>query len=85
MTASEEMKVKVGARGTIVIPKRLREEMRVNEGDILDLEARKEVILLRKDTLWERFKGSAKGRITAEQAEKELDVDEGKWEKRLQR
>lgn len=79
------MKVKVGARGMIVIPKKLREQFGVRQGDVLNLEPGKEVILMRKDKLWEKLKGSARGLTTAEDAEKDLDVEEREWEKRLQR
>ena len=79
------MKVKVGARGMIVIPKKLREQFGVRQGDVLNLEPGKGVILMRKDKLWEKLKGSARGLTTAEDAEKDLDVEEREWEKRLQR
>ena len=75
----------MGARGMIVIPKKLREQFGVRQGDVLNLEPRKGVILMRKDKLWEKLKGSARGLTTAEDAEKDLDVEEREWEKRLQR
>lgn len=79
------MKVRVGSRGTIVIPKEVREKSGITEGDVLEVSLKERAIVLMKDTKWEKFHGCAKGLITAEKIEKELDEDEKAWQKRLER
>lgn len=78
------MKVRVGSRGTIVIPKEIREKHGIVEGDVLEVSITERAIILVKDTTWERFYGCAKGLITAEEVERELDEDERNWGKRLE-
>lgn len=79
------MKVRVGSRGTIVIPKEIRKRSGILEGDILEISVKEKTIVLVKDTMWERFHGCARGLITVEEIERELDEDEKAWEKRLER
>jgi len=79
------LKVRVGSRGTIVIPKEVREKSGITEGDVLEVSLKERAIVLMKDTKWEKFHGCAKGLITAEKIEKELDEDEKAWQKRLER
>ncbi|MEM3070346.1 MAG: AbrB/MazE/SpoVT family DNA-binding domain-containing protein [Candidatus Bathyarchaeia archaeon] len=79
------MKVRVGSRGTIVVPKEVRVESGIREGDVLEVSVREGAIILMKDRTWERFHGCARGLTTVEDVERELDEDEGAWEKRLQR
>lgn len=38
-----------------------------------------------KDDRWEKFHGCARGVISAEEVERELDEDEFGWEKRLEK
>jgi len=79
------LKVRVGSRGTVVIPKEIRDKSGIMEGDILEVSLKERAILLMKDTKWEKFHGCAKGLITVEKIEKELDEDETAWQKRLER
>jgi len=79
------LKVRVGSRGTVVIPKEIRDKSGIMEGDILEVSLKERAILLMKDTKWEKFHGCAKGLITVEKIEKELDEDEKAWQKRLER
>ena len=79
------LKVRVGSRGTIVLPKEIRERSGIVEGDTLEISLKDKAIVLMKDTTWERFHGCAEGLVTVEKIEKELDEDEKLWEKRLQR
>jgi AbrB family looped-hinge helix DNA binding protein len=79
------LKVRVGSRGTIVIPKEIREKSSIMKGDVLDVSAKENQIVLSKDTKWEKLHGCAEGLITAEKIEKELDEDEKAWQKRLER
>jgi len=77
------LKIKVGSRGTIVIPKKIRDKSGIVKGDILEVSTKGNAIVLIKDTMWERFHGCAKGKVSAEKVEKELDEDEETWESRL--
>lgn len=79
------MKVRVGSRGTIVIPKEIREKSGIVEGDVLEISLKERTIVLTKDNTWAKFHGCAKGLITVEKIERELDEDEKIWEKRLER
>jgi len=67
------LKVRVGSRGTIVIPKEIREESSIVKGDVLDVFLKENTIVLSKDLKWEKFHGCAKGLITVEKIEEELD------------
>jgi AbrB family looped-hinge helix DNA binding protein len=78
------LKVRVGSRGTIVIPKQVRDKSGIVEGDVLEVFLKGKAIVLMKDTKWERFHGCAEGLVTAEKIEKELDEDEKAWEKRFE-
>ena len=78
------LKVRVGSRGTIVIPKEIREKSSIMKGDVLDISAKENKIVLSKDTKWQKFHGCAEGLITTEKIEKELDEDEKAWQKRLE-
>lgn len=79
------MKVRVGSRGTIVIPKEIRDRSGITEGDVLEVSLKERAIVLMKDTKWEKFHGCAKDLITVEKIEKELDEEEKAWQKRLER
>jgi len=39
---------KVSVRGQIAIPKKLREQMRINEGDLLEVSSKTNLIILKK-------------------------------------
>jgi len=81
----KSLEVRVGSRGTIVIPKEIRDKSGIVKGDVLRISLRDGAIVLVKDVRWEKFHGCAKGLVTAEKIEKELDEDEKAWEKRLER
>lgn len=51
------MKVRLGKRGTLVIPKEIREALGLEEGDLLIVESKKRAIIVSKDETWERFHG----------------------------
>jgi len=78
-------KARIGSRGTIVIPKEIRDECNLREGDILRIFTREGKIILVKDDVWENIHGCAKGLITADEVEKELDEDDIAWERRLRK
>ena len=77
------MKVRIGSRGTVVIPKKIRDKCDLREGDVLQIFLKKGNIVLVRDDVWEKLHGCARGLITAGEVEKELDEDEMAWEKRL--
>jgi len=79
------LKVRVGSRGTIVLPKEIRNKSGIVEGDVLEISLKERAIVLVKDTKWEKFHGCAEGLVTVEKIEKELDEDEKLWEKCLER
>jgi len=69
--------VRVGRKGTIVLPKSVRESLGITEGTLLELEVRGHEIVLRPLDLWDKVWGCCKG--SAEEAEKELDEEENEW------
>lgn len=79
------MKVRVGARGTLVIPKGIRQAQGIREGDLLDIVVEENKLVLSRDRLWEKFRDSAKEVTTAEEVEREFDEDDRLWENRLKR
>ncbi len=44
--------VRVGKRGVIVIPKKIREELEISEGMVLDLRVEGDTIVLKTRDLW---------------------------------
>jgi AbrB family looped-hinge helix DNA binding protein len=75
-----ETRVRVNKKGVIVIPKALREEIGLNEGDLVKMRVEGGKIVIERIDLWDRVWKCCKG--SAEEAEKELDQEEeGFWER----
>ncbi|MCC6005123.1 MAG: AbrB/MazE/SpoVT family DNA-binding domain-containing protein [Thermofilum sp.] len=60
----------------MVIPKTIREELGIEEGDILRVSVKEGKIILSKESFWEKLFNTAKGLYSPEEAELELDVGE---------
>ncbi len=69
----------------MVLPKDIRDAQSIREGDMFVITVEKDKIVLSRDKIWEKFRDSAKGVVTAEEVELELDEDDRLWEKRLRR
>ena len=79
-------KVRVGKRGTIVIPKDIRERLGIEEGMFLELEVEGDKIILRTRDLWSELR--ERGRklsVDLEKAEREILEEEKDWLERLGR
>jgi len=73
--------IKVHKRGIIVIPKRIREMLSIDEGTLLELRVENGKILLEPLDLWQKVWKCCSG--SAEEAEEELDREEENfWAKR---
>jgi AbrB family looped-hinge helix DNA binding protein len=66
----------VRKRGVIVIPKTIREELGIEEGDMLRVSVKEGKIILSKESFWEKLFNTAKGLYSPEEAEIELDAGE---------
>ena len=78
------VKVRVGKRGVIVIPKEVRERLGIKEGMLLDLRVEDDRIVLKVRDLWSELRERGrKLRVDVEKAELELDEVEEDWLKRL--
>ncbi len=66
----------VRKRGVIVLPKKIRDALKIEEGDILRIKVDKTNIILCKEDLWNRLFGCAKGLYSPDEAEIELDKGE---------
>lgn len=78
------MKVRVGKRGTIVIPKDVRERLNIREGMILDLEVEDDKLVLRIKDLWSELRRRGKAlTVNVDEAERELDEADAQWLERL--
>jgi AbrB family looped-hinge helix DNA binding protein len=66
----------VRKRGVIVIPKTIREELGIEEGDMLRVSIKEGKIILSKESFWEKLFNTAKGLYSPDEAELELDVGE---------
>lgn len=75
----------MGARGTLVIPQAIRRAQATGKGDILEVLVEGDKLVLVKERLWEKFRDSTEGRTSAERVEQELDEEDRRWERRLQR
>ena len=73
--------IKVHKKGIIVIPKRIREMLSIEEGTLLELRVENGKILLETLDLWQKVWKCCSG--SAEKAEEELDREEENfWAKR---
>jgi len=79
------VKVRVGKRGTIVIPKEVRERLGISSGTILNLEVKGRKLILEVCDLWDSLRERGrKLKVNLDEAEKELDEAEEEWLKRLE-
>lgn len=71
----------VRKRGVIILPKKIRDALKIGEGDILKIQVNGSSIVLSKEDLWSKLFGCAKGIYNPDDAEIELDrgeiVEEG--------
>jgi len=77
------MKVRVGKRGTIVIPKRVRERLGIEEGTVLELEVAEGTLTLKVRDLWTELRRRCRGvKFDIDAFERELDEAEEGWLRR---
>ncbi|MEB3778932.1 MAG: AbrB/MazE/SpoVT family DNA-binding domain-containing protein [Desulfurococcales archaeon] len=77
------LRVRVGRRGVIVIPKEVRERLGIEEGMVLELSVEEGKIVLRTRDLWSELRERGrKLKVDVDEAERELDEDEESWLKR---
>jgi len=78
-------RVRVGKRGTIVIPKDIRERLGIEEGMTLDLEVENGRIVLYIRDLWSELRERGKKlRVDLEKAEEEVVEVEEEWLRRFE-
>jgi len=72
--------IRMGRRGVIVIPKDVREELGLEEGDVLELRVEGDTIILRRRDLWDELRRRGRRlKVDLEEAERELDEAEEAW------
>ncbi|MBB5254600.1 AbrB/MazE/SpoVT family DNA-binding domain-containing protein [Sulfurisphaera ohwakuensis] len=71
---------KLNKKGIIVIPKGIRDEIGLKEGDAVKITVEGNKIVIEKIDLWDRVWNCCKG--SAEEAEKGLDEEEEEFWKR---
>jgi len=77
---------RVYRKGIVVLPKDIRERAGVEEGTLLEVSVEEGKIVLKPIDLWDKVWGCGKGRGSTEEAERELDAEEGEyWRRRLKR
>ncbi|MCR6624170.1 MAG: AbrB/MazE/SpoVT family DNA-binding domain-containing protein [archaeon YNP-LCB-024-027] len=77
------MKIRVGKRGTIVIPKSIREKLGIEEGAVLELEVVEGGLLLKVVDLWQELRKRGRNvEFDVNAFERELDEAEENWLKR---
>jgi AbrB family looped-hinge helix DNA binding protein len=82
--AELRVRVRVGKRGVIVIPKDVRERLGIVDGMILELSVEGDKIILKARDLWSELRERGRRlRVDVDQAERELDEDEERWMGRL--
>ncbi len=73
----------MGKRGTIVIPKSIRDRLGIEEGVFLELEVVGDRIILKVRDLWSELRERGrKLRVDLEKAEEEVTEEEELWMKR---
>ncbi|MCE4628860.1 MAG: AbrB/MazE/SpoVT family DNA-binding domain-containing protein [Desulfurococcales archaeon] len=79
------LRIRVGKRGVIVIPKEVRERLGIEEGMVLELSVEEGKIVLRTRDLWSELRERGrKLKVNIEEAERELVEDEESWLKRAE-
>jgi len=74
------MKIRVGKRGTIVIPKSIREKLGIEEGAVLELEVVEGGLLLKVGDLWQELRKRGRNvKFDVDAFERELDEAEEDW------
>jgi len=77
--------VRVRRRGVIVLPKKVRESLGLEEGTPLRVKVEEGKIILEVDDLWERLRRRGRRlRVNLEEAERELDEADEKWLRRVE-
>ena len=66
----------VRKRGVIILPKKIREKLKIKTGDTLKIWVKGEQIILEKTDFWNKLFGCAKGLYDPDEAELELDRGE---------
>jgi len=78
------VKVRVGKRGVIVIPKSVREKLGITEGMFLELKVEGDRIVLKTRDLWSELRERGRRlRVNLEEAEEEIAEEEELWLRRL--
>ncbi|AWR99910.1 AbrB/MazE/SpoVT family DNA-binding domain-containing protein [Metallosphaera hakonensis] len=75
-----ETEIKVNKKGIIVLPKAIREEIGLKEGDVVKVKVEGGKIIIEKINLWDKVWNCCKG--SAEEAEKEIDEEEERFWRR---
>ncbi len=81
------VRVRVGRRGVIVIPKEVREKLGLREGMVLDLSVEDNRIVIEVDDLWAKLRRRGlklKGKLHVDSLEEELDRVEDEWLGRIE-
>lgn len=79
------LKVRVGKRGVIVIPKEIREKLGIEEGSVLELSVEGDRIVIKATDLWSELRRRGKKLVVnPDEAERELDEDDELWLGRLE-
>jgi len=79
-------RVRIGKRGTIVIPKNVRKKLGITEGMSLELSVEGDRIILKTEDLWIKLRERGKKlKVNVDEAERELDEADESWTKRLTR
>lgn len=77
-------RVRIGKRGTIVIPKNVRKKLGLAEGMSLELSVEGDRIILKTEDLWINLRERGKNlKVNLDEAERELDEADESWAKRL--
>lgn len=66
----------VRKKGTIVLPKEIRDKLGLGEGDVLRIKLEGERIVLTKEDFWNKLFACSKGLYYPDKAELELDKSE---------
>jgi len=76
--------VRVGKRGTIVIPKKVRDRLGIKDGDVLTMRMENNRIIIEVVDLWSELRRRGRHiKIDADELERELDEEDEAWMKKL--
>ncbi len=85
MMVEAVLRVRVGKRGVIVLPKKVREALGIDEGTVLRMRVEGRRIIFEVSDLWAELRRRGRSlKVDLDEAERELDEADEEWLERAE-